>query len=152
MRERRRTYELMYIVSPLRSAEDEIAGVIDRVRGSIASAGGEVTSTNHAPPWGRRKFAYPIREYAEGEASRRSFSEGYYVLCHLTLPTSQVPTLERALGLNDSVLRYLLTLVDSTGAAPAVADEAAAVAVPAGATEDEASEVEEDGEGEEDEA
>jgi small subunit ribosomal protein S6 len=68
---------------------------------------------DQSPPWGRRKFAYPIREYAEGEASRRPFSEGFYVLCHFNLASTRIPEIERSLKLNDSVLRYLLTLVDA---------------------------------------
>lgn len=112
MRERRRDYELLFIVSPLRSSEDEIANTVNRVRQSIAGAGGEMTDVDQSPPWGRRKFAYPIREYAEGEASRRPFNEGIYVLCHFNLASTRIPDIERALKLNDSVLRYLLTLVD----------------------------------------
>ncbi|KPV48947.1 30S ribosomal protein S6 [Kouleothrix aurantiaca] len=128
MRERRRDYEMLFIISPLRSSEEEITNAINRVRQSITAAGGEVTSVDQTAPWGRRKFAYPIREYAEGEASRRPFNEGFYVLCHFSLPTTQVSALERALKLNDSVLRYLMTLVETKSAgAPAVA------AVPVGA-------------------
>lgn len=133
MRERRRDYEMLFIISPLRSSEEEITNAINRVRQSITAAGGEVTSVDQSAPWGRRKFAYPIREYAEGEASRRPFNEGFYVLCHFSLPTTQVVTLERALKLNDSVLRYLMTLVETKSAtAPAVA----AVSVGAPASDD----------------
>jgi small subunit ribosomal protein S6 len=112
MRERRRDYEMLFIISPLRGSEDDIASTINRVRQSIAAAGGEMTDVDQSPPWGRRKFAYPIREYAEGEASRRPFTEGIYVLCHFTMASTRIPEIERALKLNDSVLRYLLTLVD----------------------------------------
>jgi small subunit ribosomal protein S6 len=112
MRERRRDYELLFIVSPLRSSEEEIASTINRVRLAITNAGGEVTDVDQSPPWGRRKFAYPIREYAEGEASRRPFNEGNYVLCHFNLASTRIPEIERALKLNDTVLRYLLTLID----------------------------------------
>ena len=90
-----------------------------------------MTAVDHSAPWGRRKFAYPIREYSEGEASRRPFTEGFYVLCHFSLPTSQIPTIERSLKLNDAVLRYLLTLVETKGQAaprPAVAAGAGAEA------------------------
>jgi small subunit ribosomal protein S6 len=133
MRERRHDYELMYIISPLRTTEEEISGTIGRVSQAITSLGGEVTATNHATPWGRRKFAYPIREYAEGEASRRIFNEGYYVLVHFSLPTTAIVELERTLKLTDAVLRYLLTAVDARGlqevpagaaAAPAEAEDA----------------------------
>lgn len=112
MRERRRDYELLFIISPLRSSDEEITNAINRVRQAITAAGGEVTNVDQSAPWGRRKFAYPIREYAEGEASRRPFNEGYYILCHFNLVTTQMPILERSLKLNDSVLRYMLTLVE----------------------------------------
>ena len=115
MRERRRDYELMFIISPLRASEEDITTTISRVHQAVAKAGGAVTDTEQGPPWGRRKFAYPIREYAEGEASRRAFSEGYYVLCHFNLPAARIPDVERSLKLNDAVLRYLLTLVDARG-------------------------------------
>jgi small subunit ribosomal protein S6 len=72
-----------------------------------------MTDVDQSPPWGRRKFAYPIREYAEGEASRRPFNEGFYVLCHFSLASTRIPEIERSLKLNDSILRYLLTLVDA---------------------------------------
>lgn len=115
MRERRRDYELMFIISPLRSSEEDITTAIGRVHQAVTTAGGAITNTDQGPPWGRRKFAYPIREYAEGEASRRAFSEGYYVLCHFNLPAANIPDVERSLKLNDAVLRYLLTLVDARG-------------------------------------
>jgi small subunit ribosomal protein S6 len=128
MRERRRDYEMLYIISSLRNSEDEINTAINRVSQAITSLGGEVTATNHASPWGRRKFAYPIREYAEGEASRRSFTEGYYVLTHFSLATDKIAELERVLKLTDSVLRYLLTLVDARIGAPGAPATVAAVA------------------------
>src|SRR5258705_36620 len=70
MRERRRDYELMFIISPLRASEEDITTTISRVHQAVANAGGAVTDTEQGAPWGRRKFAYPIREYAEGQASR----------------------------------------------------------------------------------
>ena len=117
MRERRRDYELMFIISPLRASEEDITTTINRVHQAVTTVGGAVTDTDQGPPWGRRKFAYPIREYAEGEASRRAFSEGYYVLCHFNLPAARIPDVERSLKLNDAVLRYLLTVVDARGQA-----------------------------------
>jgi small subunit ribosomal protein S6 len=130
MRERRRDYELLFIISPLRSSEEEITAAINRVRQAITTAGGEVNDVDQSPPWGRRKFAYPIREYAEGEASRRAFNEGYYVLCHFNLAASRVIDLERSLKLNDSVLRHMMTLVEVKGqpVAPAAAAPAGAAA------------------------
>lgn len=120
MRERRRDYELLFIIPPIRMNDEEIRNTIERISQTITNLGGVVTSTNHAPPWGRRKFAYPIRAYVEGEASRRVFTEGYYVLMHFQMAADRVAELERLLKLNDAVLRYLLTLVEVRGTAPAV--------------------------------
>ena len=121
MRERRRDYELMLIVSPLRASEEDITALSNRLTQSITSLGGELTDVNHSVPWGRRKFAYSIRAYSEGEASRRVFTEGYYVLVHFTLATTHIADFERPIKLNDSIMRYMLTLVDTRAARSGVA-------------------------------
>lgn len=115
MRERRREYELMFIISPLHSSEEEINTITERISQTIDNNGGSVSNVDQSAPWGRRKLAYPIRDYAGGEASRRNFTEGYYVLMHFTLLTERVSELERTLRLTDSVLRHLVTLVDRKG-------------------------------------
>lgn len=141
MRERRRDYELMFIISPLRSSEEDIAATIGRVQQSITNAGGEVITIDHTPPWGRRKFAYPIREYAEGEASRRSFNEGYYVLLHFKLSSTRIPDVERTLKLSDSIIRYLLTLVETQAQ---LAPVGATVSIGAGSDLDDDSDIDDD--------
>jgi small subunit ribosomal protein S6 len=115
VRERRREYELMFIISPLHSSEEEINTITERISQTIDNNGGSVSNVDQSAPWGRRKLAYPIRDYAGGEASRRNFTEGYYVLMHFTLLTERVSELERTLRLTDSVLRHLVTLVDRKG-------------------------------------
>ena len=123
MRERWRDYELVFIISPLHSNDDDVAAIIQRVQQTIEAEGGSVTAVNHNPPWGRRKLAYPIRAYAGGEASRRSFSEGFYILLHFRLFASRVVELERTLKLNDAVLRYLVTVIERKEALHEVPDE-----------------------------
>ncbi|NJN19434.1 MAG: 30S ribosomal protein S6 [Oscillochloris sp.] len=115
MRERRRSYELMIIISPLAANEEGIAAVMNRLTNTIESGGGEVTAINQSSPWGRRKLAYPIRSYVTGEASRRNFSEGYYVLIHFNLSASQVGDVERTIKLTDTILRHLITQVEQKG-------------------------------------
>ncbi|NJO08085.1 MAG: 30S ribosomal protein S6 [Chloroflexaceae bacterium] len=112
MSERIRSYELMFIISPLHSNEDEVASILERITGVIEGENGEVTAINHRPPWGRRKLAYPIRAYAGGEASRRSFTEGFYILMHFMLSATGVAALERTIKLTDPILRHLITIVD----------------------------------------
>ncbi|NTV62278.1 MAG: 30S ribosomal protein S6 [Oscillochloris sp.] len=128
MRERRRNYELMIIISPLHANEEGITATIDRISHAIVSAGGEVAGVNQAPPWGRRKLAYPIREYASGEASRRNFTEGYYALFTFSLSASKVADVERTLKLTDSVMRHLITVVEQKGAQGEAAEAVEAVA------------------------
>jgi small subunit ribosomal protein S6 len=128
VRERRRDYELMIIISPLNATEEGVTAIIDRLRNSIEAEGGEVTAVNQSSPWGRRKLAYPIREYVSGEASRRSFSEGYYVLMNVSLSSAKVVELERTIKLTDSILRHLITVVEHKATAPAPAESSAAVA------------------------
>lgn len=127
MRERRRDYELVFVVSPLAANEEGINGVVERIRGSVQSNGGEVTSVNQSAPWGRRKLAYPIREYVSGEASRRNFTEGYYILMTFSLGAAKVAEVERTIKLTDTILRHLITLVETKGNT-AVPEAAEAVA------------------------
>jgi small subunit ribosomal protein S6 len=112
VRERRREYELMIVVSPLVATEDGVNGILERLRNSIEGSNGVIGGVNHSAPWGRRKLAYGIREYVSGEASRRNFSEGYYVLIHFTLPAAKVAEVERTIKLTDTILRHLITQVE----------------------------------------
>jgi small subunit ribosomal protein S6 len=88
-----------------------------------------MTAVNQSSPWGRRKLAYPIREYVSGEASRRNFAEGFYVLCNISMSASKVIELERTIKLTDTILRHLITLAEVKPAPAAVpAEGGAAVA------------------------
>lgn len=129
MRERRRDYEMVFIISPLNANEEGVAATVDRIRQTIESNGGEVASVNQGPPWGRRKLAYPIREYVSGEASRRNFSEGYYVLMNFSLSAAKVIELERTIKLTDTILRHLITVIEHKGGStPPPAESAEPVA------------------------
>jgi small subunit ribosomal protein S6 len=128
VRERRRNYELMIVISPLHANEEGIAAAIERVTNSITVGGGEVSGINQTSPWGRRKLAYPIREYASGEPSRRNFTEGYYVLITYSLSAGKVAEVERTLKLTDAVMRHLMTVVEVKSGAGAVVEDAEAVA------------------------
>ena len=127
MRERRRDYELVIIISPLHANEEGVAAGVDRLRQTIETNGGAITAVNQGPPWGRRKLAYPIREYVSGEASRRNFVEGYYVLITFALGAAKVAELERTIKLTDTILRHLITVVEPKAhrAAPAETTEPA---------------------------
>lgn len=93
-----RAYELMAVFAP-DIAEDEMPGALERVSGYITTGGGEVSELVTTSPWGRRRLAYPIRDYRDG----------FYALYHFTLAPEGIGELERDLGLNSQVLRSLVT-------------------------------------------
>jgi small subunit ribosomal protein S6 len=62
--------------------------------------------------WGRRQLAYQI-------GPRES---GYYVVARFTANSDVLPEFERALKLDEGVLRYLITLYEHELGAPPVAE------------------------------
>ncbi|HEX6535848.1 MAG TPA: 30S ribosomal protein S6 [Gemmatimonadaceae bacterium] len=102
-----RKYEAVYIFdSTLEDAaiQDKIA----RYHG-LLHANGEIT-TDH---WGRRQLAYPIgpRE------------NGYYVVARFEAEPAVLPEFERALKLDEGVVRYLVTLHEHEVGAPPMTEE-----------------------------
>ncbi len=89
-------YELLYIVSP-RVPADDVPNAIESVNALVTGLGGEVLSTDS---WGRRRLAYPIRQYFEGS----------YVFATVRMPPAGAAALEPALNLSEEVIRHLLTL------------------------------------------
>ena len=87
-------YELLYIVSP-RVPADDVANAIERVNALVTAQGGEVLSVDN---WGRRRLAYPIRQYFEGT----------YVLTTLKMPPTGAVAIESGLRLSEEVIRHLL--------------------------------------------
>lgn len=96
-----RDYELTYIVSP-EVAEEEVSAVIEKLNRLITNAQGEVGEVN---PWGRRKLAYPIKQ----------FRDGYYVTVRFKLAAQAAGEVERGLKLTEEVIRYLLVKGDRRG-------------------------------------
>ncbi|MBI4300816.1 MAG: 30S ribosomal protein S6 [Chloroflexi bacterium] len=94
-----RDYELVFIISP-EVAEENVPAIVEKVQQFIAGRGGEVTGVNH---WGRRKLAYPIRR----------FTEGNYVLNLIKMDPKLTAELEANLLTSEDILRHLLVRVDS---------------------------------------
>ena len=63
--------------------------------------------------WGRRQLAYPI--------GRKE--NGYYVVAKFDAEAGVLPEFERALKLDDSVVRYLVTLYENEVGAPPMTEE-----------------------------
>lgn len=92
-------YELVYIIPPT-VEEEQVGGITEAITAYIQSLKGEV---GEVKPWGRRRFAYPINH----------FREGNYVEVHFKLDPAATRELDRGLRLNESVLRHLLVRKDA---------------------------------------
>ncbi len=92
-----RDYELVIIINP-EVAEEEVATTMEKVSRFITEKGGAVTEVNQ---WGKRKLAYPIK----------NFIEGNYVLTQFQIEPKLTAELEASLGLAEEVLRHLLVRV-----------------------------------------
>ncbi|MDQ6885884.1 MAG: 30S ribosomal protein S6 [Gemmatimonadota bacterium] len=102
-----RQYEAVYIFdSTLEDAA--IAEKLTRFHG-LLDATGDI-AVDH---WGRRQLAYPI-------GAREN---GYYVIAHYSIDPVALPEYERALRLDDGVVRYLLTLHEHEVGAPPMSEE-----------------------------
>ena len=89
-----RDYELVVIISP-EVAEEEIPATLDKISRFIVERGGSITEVSQ---WGRRKLAYPINNFAEGN----------YVLTHFKMDPGLTADLEASLRISEEVLRHLL--------------------------------------------
>jgi small subunit ribosomal protein S6 len=103
-----RTYEAVYIFDS--ALEDTaIADKLARHHGLLKIA--EEPSIEH---WGRRQLAYPIKKR----------ENGYYAIARFSLDDTKVlPEFERALKLDDGVLRYLISLHERELGAPPMTEE-----------------------------
>ncbi len=107
-----RQYEVVYIFEP--GLEDTaINERLTRYAGLLASP--QDLRLDH---WGRRQLAYQI---GPREA-------GYYVVARFTANGEVLPEFERALKLDEGVLRYLITLYEHELGAPPAAEGALAAA------------------------
>ncbi len=93
-----RDYELTIVFSP-EIAEENLPQAIERVNQFITEKGGTITQVDR---WGRRKLAYPINR----------FMEGNYALTRFKLQPSSVVKLESDLRMSDEILRYLVVRLE----------------------------------------
>ena len=108
-----RQYEVVYIFD---SALEEAAinERLTRFHQLIQQPGTEAPQVNH---WGKRTLAYPVKKH----------ETGYYVVAKFDADPTALPEFERAIKLDDGVLRFLVVV--SEGAQP--------VPVTAGKTDEE---------------
>jgi ribosomal protein S6 len=92
----------MYILHPQLSDED-LATTIDQVGRYVTNLGGEFSQIIREAPWGRRRLAYTIRHNGQ------DLRDGFYVLSYFGVEsTRKLVELERAMNLNERVVRYLI--------------------------------------------
>ena len=93
-----RTYELMIIVDPTLE-EEALQSQIEAITERITQLKGQVAG---AKIWGRRRLAYPIKK----------FNEGQYVLFTLQLLPESVKDIERGLKISETVIRHLVVCTE----------------------------------------
>ena len=89
-----REYELVFVISP-EVADENLGTTTEKVSQFISNRGGSIDKVE---PWGRRKLAYPISD----------FREGNYVLLQFKMDPQNVTDLESSLRISEEVLRYLV--------------------------------------------
>lgn len=91
-----RTYEAVYIFDSTLE-ESAITEKLDKFHALVPQAPGESVALTH---WGKRTLAYPI-------SGRET---GWYVIAKFTATAEALPEFERALKLDESLLRHLVVL------------------------------------------
>jgi small subunit ribosomal protein S6 len=92
-------YEAFYIVKPDFS-EAEVQKIADRFKGVVEQNGGSVEK---AGKWDKRKLAYEVKGYKEGN----------YVLMHFEAPAPVPAELNRLMGISDDVIRHRIYIRES---------------------------------------
>lgn len=102
-----RRYEAVYIFdSALEDAA--ITEKLDKLQGLLSLA--EPSEIEH---WGRRALAYKIGRH----------ENGYYIITRFNAEPKVLPEFERALKLDEGVVRYLVTILEHELGAPKLSDE-----------------------------
>ncbi|HTT66728.1 MAG TPA: 30S ribosomal protein S6 [Gemmatimonadales bacterium] len=108
-----RRYEVVYIFN---SALEEPA-ISEKLTRFHALLGPDVqVSVNH---WGKRSLTYKMKRH----------ETGYYVIAQFEAPPPVLPEFERAVKLDEGVLRFLIVLAEAATPAPVPVEAPVAAAV-----------------------
>ena len=91
-----RPYEVVYIFDPALD-EEAINAKLTSFHSLLPNPTGEAAQFNH---WGRRTLAYQIKKR----------DTGYYVIATFSAESTLLPEFERAIKLDDAVIRHLIVL------------------------------------------
>lgn len=92
-------YEYTYILNPVLD-DEKYKAAVEKVNNLIVSNGGEIDEVDE---WGLRSFAYEMDKK----------SNGYYVNMYFTAPPEAIALLDRAMRIDDNVLRQLVLKYDA---------------------------------------
>jgi small subunit ribosomal protein S6 len=93
-----RDYELVYVIRP-DIAEENLNPIIDKVTTLITNKGGVISGTER---WGKRKLAYPIKHFLEGN----------YILGRFKAKSSATKEIEANLQITEEIIRHLLVKIE----------------------------------------
>ena len=93
-----RPYEVVYIFDPVLD-EETINQKLTQFHAMVQVKGADEPKLNH---WGKRTLYYPIKKR----------DTGYYVVANFDAEGTSLPEFERALKLDDGVIRHLIVLND----------------------------------------
>jgi small subunit ribosomal protein S6 len=93
-----RNYELVLVLKPELTDEAQ-EGFLQKVTRWVTEKGGSVSQTDK---WGRKKLAYPLKQ----------FMEGIYVLTRFSAEPTLVREVEKNLRLSEEVLRHLVVKIE----------------------------------------
>ena len=95
-------YELMYIINPVLN-EDQTKDIVQRVTAYLSDNGAQVENVEER---GSQRLAYPIEKKRNG----------YYVVVNFRMPAAAndgLLKIERALQINDDIMRHLVLRYDA---------------------------------------
>jgi small subunit ribosomal protein S6 len=92
-------YELVFIVSP-EVTDESLENKIDSVSQFVSSKDGVISDVER---WGKRKLAYPLGHFLEGN----------YVLTRFKINPARCKELEANLKISEEILRHLLIKLSS---------------------------------------
>lgn len=95
----RAMYEMMYVVNTVLN-DEQIKDIIDRVSAFIRENGGDIVEVDDR---GSQRLAYPIEKKRNG----------HYVVVYFRAASSFIARFERAIKLNDDILRHLILRYDA---------------------------------------
>ena len=91
-------YELVLIISP-EIMDEALTSKVDDVSQFVIERGGVISNVEQ---WGKRRLAYPIER----------FTEGNYVLTKFALKAGSGKELEAKLQISEEILRHLLIRIE----------------------------------------